>query len=74
VQIGSVVHVKDEKTGKSQKFTIVGSAEANPAENKLSNESPVGQALLGHKKGDVVTVQLPSGKARELKITKIDVA
>ncbi len=42
VQVGSVVHVKDEKTGKSVKYTIVGSAEANPEENKLSNESPVG--------------------------------
>src|SRR5215204_5973441 len=42
VQIGSVVHVKDEKTSKSQRFTIVGSAEANPADGKLSNESPVG--------------------------------
>ncbi|HKG17481.1 MAG TPA: transcription elongation factor GreA, partial [Solirubrobacteraceae bacterium] len=45
VRIGSVVHVKDEKTGKSQKYTIVGSSEANPAELKLSNESPVGRAL-----------------------------
>ena len=54
VQVGSVVHVKDEKTGKSQKFTIVGSAEAKPAEAKLSNESPVGRALLGHKRNDVV--------------------
>src|SRR5580693_4086215 len=42
VQIGSVVHVKDEKTGKSVKYTIVGSAEAKPQEHKLSNESPVG--------------------------------
>ena len=47
VQVGSVVHVKDEKTGKSVKYTIVGSAEAKPEENKLSNESPVGRALLG---------------------------
>ena len=73
VQIGSIVHVKDEKSGKSQKFTIVGSAEANPAESKLSNESPVGRALIGHKKNEIVTVQLPNGKNRELKITKIDV-
>ncbi|HVP03194.1 MAG TPA: transcription elongation factor GreA [Solirubrobacteraceae bacterium] len=73
VQIGSVVHVKDEKTGKSQKFTIVGSAEANPAESKLSNESPVGRALLGHKRNDIVSVQVPRGPARKLKITKIDV-
>jgi transcription elongation factor GreA len=73
VQVGSVVSVKDEKTGKSQKFTIVGSAEANPSENKLSNESPVGRALLGHKRNDVVSVQVPRGPARKLKITKIDV-
>jgi len=73
VQIGSIVHVKDEKSGKSQKFTIVGSAEANPAEAKLSNESPVGRALIGHKRNDVVSVQVPKGPPRKLKITKIDV-
>ena len=73
VRVGSLVHVKDEKTGKSQKFTIVGSAEANPSENKLSNESPVGRALIGHKRNDVVSVQVPRGPARKLKITKIDV-
>jgi transcription elongation factor GreA len=73
VQIGSVVHVKDEKTGKSVKYTIVGSAEANPEEAKLSNESPVGRALIGHKRGDVVAVRVPRGPARKLKITKIDV-
>jgi transcription elongation factor GreA len=73
VGVGSTVHVKDEKTGKSQKFTIVGSAEANPADAKLSNESPVGRALLGHKRNDTVSVQVPKGPARKLKITKIDV-
>ena len=73
VQVGSTVSVKDEKTGKSQKFTIVGSAEANPSEHKLSNESPVGRALIGHKRNDVVSVQVPRGPARQLKITKIDV-
>ena len=72
VGIGSIVHVKDEKTGKSQKFTIVGSAEANPAENKLSNESPVGKALLGKKRGDLVSVPVPRGPQRKLKITKIE--
>jgi len=46
VQIGSTVSVKDEKTGKSQKFTIVGSAEANPAEQKLSNESPAARPVV----------------------------
>ena len=74
VRVGSAVSVKDEGSGKSQQYTIVGSTEANPSENKLSNESPVGKALLGNKRGDVVTVTLPNGKARELKITKIDVA
>jgi transcription elongation factor GreA len=74
VRVGSLVSVKDEGSGKSLKYTIVGSTEANPSENKLSNESPVGKGLLGRKKGDTVKVQLPNGKNRELKITKIDVA
>jgi transcription elongation factor GreA len=73
VQIGTLVHVKDEKTGKSVKYTIVGSAEANPGESRLSNESPVGRALMGHKRGEIVSVQVPRGPARKLKITKIDV-
>jgi transcription elongation factor GreA len=73
VRVGTLVHVKDEKTGKSVKYTIVGSAEADPAANRLSNESPVGRALMGHKRGEVVSVQVPRGPARKLKITKIDV-
>ena len=73
VQIGSVVHVKDEKTGKSIKYTIVGSAEANPHEQLLSNESPVGRALIGRKRNETVAVKAPRGPARKLKITKIDV-
>jgi transcription elongation factor GreA len=72
VGVGSVVNIKDEKGG-SLKFTIVGSSEANPAENKLSNESPVGKALMGRKRGEEVSVALPSGKKRKFKITKIDV-
>ena len=74
VRVGVKVNVKDEGTGKALEYSIVGSTEANPSENKLSNESPVGKGLLGHKKGDVVSVQLPNGKTRNLKITKIDVA
>ena len=74
VRVGSLVSVKDEGSGKSLKYTIVGSTEANPSENRLSNESPVGKGLLGRKKGDSVKVQLPNGKIRELKITKIEVA
>ena len=72
VGVGSIVNIKDEKGG-SLKFTIVGSAEANPAENKLSNESPVGKALMGRKRGEEVSVSLPNGKKRKFKITKIDV-
>jgi transcription elongation factor GreA len=72
VNVGAVVHVKDQKTDKSAKYKIVGSSEANPAENKLSNQSPVGKALLGKKRGDIVSVPVPRGPARKLKITKID--
>jgi transcription elongation factor GreA len=71
VSIGSIVHVKDAG-GKSSKYTIVGSAEANPSEMKLSNESPIGKALIGHKRGEEVVVTTPKGE-RKLKITKIDV-
>jgi transcription elongation factor GreA len=74
VRVGSLVHVKDDSSGKSMKYTIVGSTESNPAENRLSNESPVGKALVGKKRDDDVSVQLPNGKARKLKITKIEVA
>jgi transcription elongation factor GreA len=54
------------------KYMIVGSSEANPSENKLSNESPVGKALIGKKRGDLVSVPVPRGPARKLKITKIE--
>ena len=74
VAVGAVVHVKDQKSGKSQKFQIVGSAEADPTEQKLSNESPIGKALIGHKKNDVVAVEVPRGPKRKLKITKIEAA
>lgn len=74
VQVGNLVHVKDQKSGESRKFTIVGPAEANPSEQKLSNESPVGKALLGQKRGTVVTVDVPRGPKKKLKITKIEAA
>jgi transcription elongation factor GreA len=72
VTVGVTVHVKDQKTDKSVKYKIVGSAEANPSESKLSNESPVGRALMGRKRNDVVSVPVPRGPARKLKITKIE--
>ena len=74
VSVGVTVHVKDQKTDKSTKFRIVGSAEADPADSKLSNESPVGKALMGHKRGETVSVPVPRGPARKLKITKIEAA
>jgi transcription elongation factor GreA len=71
VNVGVTVHVKDQKSGDSRKFQVVGAAEAQPPD-KLSNESPVGKALVGHKRGDVVTVEVPRGPKRKLKITKIE--
>jgi transcription elongation factor GreA len=74
VSVGVLVHVKDQKSGESRKFQIVGPAEANPTDAKLSNESPIGKALLGHKRGDVVSVDVPRGPKKKLKITKIETA
>jgi len=72
VRVGSQVNVQDAGSGKKSTFTIVGITEAQPPE-RLSNESPVGKALIGHKKGDTVDVNLPNGAKRSLKITKISV-
>ncbi|MGH2835276.1 MAG: transcription elongation factor GreA [Solirubrobacteraceae bacterium] len=72
VRVGTVVHVTDGD-GAKHKYMIVGSAEAKPAELRLSNESPVGKALVGRKKGETVCVLTPRGE-RQLKISKIEVA
>ena len=72
VGVGTAVKLKDE-AGKELTYTIVGSTEANPSEKKLSNESPVGRALMGRAKGETVSIQLPNGKARQLTIEKIEV-
>ena len=63
VTIGSTVRVTDE-AGEDVTYTIVGSAEADPVNDKISNESPVGRALLGKRKGQAVTVQAPAGTIR----------
>ena len=73
VGVGVTVHVKDQKTDKSIKYHVVGSAEANISENKLSNESPVGKAIIGHKKGDTVEVVAPRGSMK-YKILEIKAA
>ncbi|MBJ7347811.1 MAG: transcription elongation factor GreA [Thermoleophilaceae bacterium] len=72
VSVGTTVHLKDQKTAKSVKYEIVGSTEADPINGKLSNESPIGKALQGHKRNDIVKIPVPRGPARQLKITKIE--
>jgi transcription elongation factor GreA len=59
--VGSTVTLRQEKTKKEVKYTIVGSNEADPANGMISNESPLGKAFLGHKEGDVVTIKTPGG-------------
>jgi transcription elongation factor GreA len=61
VSIGSTVTLRDKATRKNRIYTLVGSAEADPTNSRLSNESPVGQAIMGKKVGDVVTVPAPVG-------------
>src|SRR5512139_213974 len=69
VQIGSKVTIK-EGNFDPETFTIVGAAEANPREGKISNESPIGKAILNHKVGDTVKVETPGG-TYNVKILKI---
>jgi transcription elongation factor GreA len=73
VAVGTKVRLRDIDANETIEYHIVGSAEANPAENKLSNESPVGKAIMGHKKGDVVEVTAPRG-ALKFKIMEIKAA
>ena len=70
VTIGSTVTV--EIDGRERVFNIVGGAESNAAEGKISNESPVGSALLGHKKGDTVETIGPTGKKIVMTVAKIE--
>ena len=64
VTIGSIVKVNDVEFDEEVEYTIVGSAEADPYDGKISNESPVGRALLGKTVGDEVDVQVPDGIAK----------
>ena len=73
VSVGSKVRLKDMAANKTFEYHIVGSAEANPAENKLSNESPVGKAIMGRKKGETVEVAAPRG-AMKFKILETKAA
>ena len=68
VEVGS--HITVEADGRKEQYVIVGSAEASPAEGKISNESPVGRALLGHKTGETVKLSIPAGTV-EMKILAV---
>jgi transcription elongation factor GreA len=70
VEIGSKVTVRDQE-GKEEHYTIVGSAEANPRQGKISNESPVGRALLGKRVGEETEVNAPAG-VRKLTVINIE--
>jgi len=74
VSVGSTVRLRDVDAKQTVEYHIVGSAEANPSEYKLSNESPVGKAILGHKKGETVDVTTPRGARLKYKILEIKAA
>lgn len=61
VNVGSKVHVLDVEFDEDETFHIVGSTEANPDAGKISDESPVGKGLLGHRVGDIVAISVPNG-------------
>ena len=71
VQLGRTVTIIDKEFGDEEEYTIVGSAEAAPGDGKISNESPIGSALMGRKIGDIITVNAPGG-AIVFEITKIE--
>ena len=71
VQLGSTVHFTEED-GPEEMYRIVGPAEADPKEGRISNESAVGKALLGRRVGEVATVETESGDSYQLKIVSID--
>ncbi len=74
VSIGSLVRLRDVDAKETLEYFIVGSAEANPSEKKLSNESPVGKAIIGRKKGETVEVTTPRGGVIKFKIMEIKAA
>ena len=64
VTLGSIVLVKDLDEDFEDKYEIVGSQEANPREGRISDDSPVGKGLIGHRAGDTVTIPVPAGEIR----------
>ncbi len=61
ISVGSVITIKHTKLGRVDTYKIVGSTEAAPLQKKISDESPVGKAMIGHRVGDLVEVEAPSG-------------
>src|SRR6476469_3294920 len=74
VSVGTLVRLRDVDAKETVEYHIVGSAEANPAERRLSNESPVGKAIMGRKKGEIVEVVTPRGSKVKFKIMEIKAA
>ncbi|HZQ08739.1 MAG TPA: transcription elongation factor GreA [Anaerolineae bacterium] len=70
VVLGSNVKVVEKGSKDEEEYQIVGSAEADPAKGRISNESPVGRALMGKKKGDIVAVKTPAGE-RQLRLMEV---
>ncbi len=72
ITIGSRVKLFDEDFEEEVEYTIVGSTEANPDDGRISDESPIGSAILGHKVDDVVDVVLPNGETIQFKVLEIN--
>ena len=72
ISLGTTVTVLDVEFDEEMEYTIVGSAEADPMNGRISNESPVGMALLGHKKDDIIMIETPDGEVefKVLRFTK----
>lgn len=70
IGIGSTIVIEYTEDKEQEEYTIVGSKETNPSENKISNESPIAKSIIGHKTGEILTVDSPNGKY-EIKIIEI---
>lgn len=72
VQVGNIVKIKDVEFDEEFEYTIVGSTEVDLSQNKISNESPIGKALLGAKKNQIVEVELPDNEVAKYKVLSIE--
>ncbi|MFZ4826260.1 MAG: transcription elongation factor GreA [Phototrophicaceae bacterium] len=72
IQVGSTVTLREDGEDVDEVFTVVGAREANPSEGKISNESPLGQALLGKRKNEKAVITTPDGSTITFKIRKVE--